>query len=79
MTDPLHVQIAAEMARLEQLRRRKGIVTVRLVSEALPPYLRSVCTTYDMDAIAKAINAGLDAEQVEAPAADHQTRAAGDA
>ncbi len=80
MTSTLLTGIRAEIARLESLRRREGVVSAARVLDSLPPHVRSVCTVADCSRIADAINAALaDADPVTAPTIDHQSRASNDA
>lgn len=74
-------ELRCEIARLELMKRRRGVVTRLMVAEALPPYLRKQATTHCLEITAKAINEALDvaADVIAAPTLDYKARASGDA
>lgn len=66
----------AAIARLEQTQRRHGLVTARLLAECLPTRVRGDLSTFELDQVAKAINAALAPDPAPATP-DVRERAAG--
>ncbi len=80
----LHAQIMADLAFLESLKRRKGLVTRRMLQDALPAGMLDGYSPAILTGIADQLNAALaDAAETEPGTSslrvDHQARAAGGA
>lgn len=69
-------EIQAAQASLESTRRRKGVVTLAVLRDALPPTIRNLMSVHQMADVVADIN---DALREDSEPYDSKAKAAGDA